>query len=72
MNKNGFGPRRKKRDNEEEIKDIFVHLAHMPLWCWKIYVNCAVYKNHVCCPVMHKEHIKDSKNVKVIRNNGIA
>ena len=27
----------------------------MPLFCWKIYVNCAAFEKHVCCSVMQKK-----------------
>ena len=60
LNKNGFGPRRKKRHDEiamakDNIEGVIHHMIHMPLWCWKIYVNCAIFPKHVCCPVMYKK-----------------
>ena len=39
----------------------------MPLWCWKIYINCAVFPGHLCCPVMHKDN--DQKKAKSIQNS---
>ena len=50
----GLGPRRRKRSALNAPKIItkaFEHLLEMPLFCWKIYVNCLVYPNHICCPV---------------------
>ncbi len=57
----GFkGPRRRKRSAlntkkaTQVLKEAWQHLLEMPLFCWKIYVNCAAFPNNVCCPVMHK------------------
>lgn len=56
----GFiGPRKKRStislstSNEKArqiIRDALNHMLNMPLWCWKIYVNCIKYSNHACCP----------------------
>ena len=32
------------------IKDFL----HVPLFCWKMIVNCRIFPRHVCCPVMVK------------------
>ena len=32
------------------IKDFL----HVPLFCWKMIVNCRIFPSHVCCPVMVK------------------
>ena len=44
LNKNGFGPRRKKRHDEiamakDNIEGVIHHMIHVPLWCWKIYLR---------------------------------
>ena len=40
------------------------HMIDMPLFCWKIFVNCQIYKNHVCCPLMPKKKKKKKCLVK--------
>ena len=65
----GLGPRRRKRHDvnaRKDVQGVIHHLVHMPLWCWKIYINCAVFPKHVCCPIMHKDNIQ--KEATYIRN----
>ena len=47
------GPRRRKKRSlkAKTIKDIKEFL-HIPLFCWKMIVNCRIFPRHVCCPVM--------------------
>ena len=61
----GFGPRRKRRSplTPKIITNAFKHLMEMPLFCWKIYVNCMVYPKHICCPVL------PAKNTKPLRKS---
>ena len=40
------------------------HMIDMPLFCWKIFVNCQIYKNHVCCPIMPEKKKKKKCLVK--------
>lgn len=51
----GFiGPRKKRSATNEDarkiIKDALDHMLNMPLWCWKVYINCLEQPDHVCCP----------------------
>ena len=51
------GPRRRRDEKEARkpgklsaIKDFL----HIPLFCWKMIVNCKLFPRHICCPVMPK------------------
>lgn len=48
------GPRRRRsnvRSVQEGLKHIKKYL-HVPLFCWKVLINCHRFQGHVCCPVM--------------------
>ena len=51
----------------EGIKNLKDKLLHIPLFCWKVLVNCRRYKDHVCCPVMPGRRRK--KNGQKTKNN---
>ena len=64
----GLGPRRRKRSGLNAPKIItkaFEHLLEMPLFCWKIYVNCLVYPNHICCPVPKKKPTRKGRSFDI-------
>ncbi len=57
------GPRRRRRrstpqqlltksERLKRLKLLKAQLARMPLYCWKVLVDCRRYRGHVCCPVM--------------------
>ena len=63
----GFGPRRRKRsalNTPKIITNAFKHLMEMPLFCWKIYVNCLAYPKHICCPVLPDKSTKPIRRRK--------
>ena len=58
----GLGPRRRRKRGAfsapKIITKAFEHLLEMPLFCWKIYVNCLAFPNHICCPVSYNDKAK--------------
>ena len=67
----GLGPRRKRRS--ERTFDSNAHkvvtktietLMDMPLFCWKIFVNCQIFPKHICCPAMYQAKKKQKKKQK--------
>ena len=64
----GLGPRRRKRSALNAPKIItkaIEHLLEMPLFCWKIYVNCLVFPNHICCPIQKKKPRRTRRNFDI-------
>lgn len=44
------------QDKIEDFLDI-------PLYCWKVLINCHRFRNHVCCPVM-PDYMRPKKKKK--------
>ena len=43
-------PKKKVVENIKKLKEKL--LLHVPLFCWKVLINCRRFSDHVCCPVM--------------------
>ena len=39
-----------ERKTKVDLKGALQHMSQMPLFCWKIFVNCGNSPNHTCCP----------------------
>ena len=49
------GPRKKRSATKKDIEkliDFKKKLMNIPLYCWKVLINCKRYRAHVCCPIM--------------------
>ena len=58
------GPRRKRSHGQFAVQKLREFLD-IPLYCWKVLINCKRFRNHVCCPVMPdfmKPKKEDRKN----------
>ncbi len=54
--------------NIEKLKDMKKALLEVPLFCWKLLVDCRRKRNHVCCPVMpdflkHRDDIRTKRAI---------
>ncbi len=52
----------------ELVRDLKDRLSQIPLFCWKVLVNCRRRRRHVCCPVMPSS-LKRDKRKKRKKNN---
>lgn len=53
------GPRRRRKRTATTTTDVIEHFGDklhdfldIPLFCWKVLINCRRFRTHVCCPVM--------------------
>ena len=56
------GPRRRRSNGKLAVQKLREFLD-IPLYCWKVLINCRRFRSHVCCPVM-PDFMKPKKDDK--------